>query len=56
MPYTEDAAKFFYNMMIGMCVLADKISIFFDDEQNIVKAIEAGAVPLITSAQTGPTE
>ncbi len=47
MPYTEEAAKFFYEMLIGMCAFADKIEGFFEDPANVIKAIEAGTPLLI---------
>lgn len=47
MPYTEEAAKFFYDMLIGMCSFADKIEAFFGEPENVTNAIEAGSVPLL---------
>lgn len=47
MPYTEPAAKFFYEMLIGMCAFSDKITDFFAEPETVRAAIEAGAVPLI---------
>ena len=47
MPYTEEAAKFFYEMLIGMCAFADKIEGFFAEPENVIKAIESGATLLI---------
>lgn len=47
MPYTEEAAKFFYEMLIGMCAFADKIETFFAEPDNVIKAIEGGATLLI---------
>lgn len=47
MPYTEEAAKFFYDMLIGMCAFADKIETFFAEPENVVQAIEAGGVKLL---------
>lgn len=46
MPYTEDAAKFFYEMLIGMCAFADKIEGFFEDPANVIQAIKSGT-PLL---------
>jgi len=40
MPYTEEAAKFFYGMMMGMCKMADQISEFFADEGQVLLAIQ----------------
>ncbi|KKK87775.1 hypothetical protein LCGC14_2749870 [marine sediment metagenome] len=47
MPYTEESAKFFYEMLIGMCAFSDKIEAFFEDPANVIKAIEAGTQLLI---------
>ncbi len=47
MPYSDDAAKFFYEMLIGMCAFSDKITDFFAEPETVMAAIEAGAVPLI---------
>lgn len=46
MPYTEEAAKFFYEMLIGMCAFSDKIDNFFAEPANVIEAI-AGGVKLI---------
>ena len=40
MPYSEDAAKFFYEVMIGMCALADRLGNFFDNEKLLLHAIQ----------------
>lgn len=42
-PYTEDAAKFFYEAMLSMCKLADRIESFFGDETRVIRAIESRA-------------
>lgn len=39
-PYTEQAAKFFYETMLTMCKLSDNIEIFFSNPENIHRAIE----------------
>lgn len=49
MPYTEEAARFFYNNMIAMCQLADRIDAFFGDRAVLQKAIE-GQAPLMLPA------
>lgn len=46
--YTEETAKFFYNTMLSMCYLADRIEGFFSDEEMLLNAIEKD-LPLITS-------
>lgn len=38
-PYTEEAAEFFYETMLSMCKLADRLDTFFSDDENIIKAI-----------------
>lgn len=40
MPYTEEAAKFFYDTLIGLCALADRMTEFFGDADAIQKAIQ----------------
>lgn len=47
-PYTEDAAKFFYFSMLSMCQLADRINQCFGDEASLKLAIEKNA-GLLTS-------
>jgi hypothetical protein len=41
MPYTEEAARFFYESMIGLCKLSDRIEMFFSSPGNVQQAIEA---------------
>lgn len=52
MPYTDAAALFFYEMMLGMCHLADRFEMFFSDEDAIKHAIDHGVGPLSLPAQT----
>lgn len=40
-PYTEEAAKFFYEIMIAMCSLADRLTGFIGDDDRVKLAIEA---------------
>jgi hypothetical protein len=40
MPYSDKAAMFFYDMIMGMCRLADKMKIFFGDEKMLLEAIQ----------------
>lgn len=47
MPYTEEAAKFFYDILIGMCTFADKIESFFEDKENVMLAIASGGRLLV---------
>ena len=43
MPYTEDAARFFYTAMIALAIIADKITNFFqDDKQSVIDKINSG--------------
>jgi len=39
-PYTEAAAKFFYEAMIGLCALGDRLVMFLADDQKVKMAIE----------------
>ena len=50
MAYSEDAAKFFYNVMLAMCQLADRIDNFFGDQGAVLLAIEKQA-PLLAFKQ-----
>ena len=40
MPYTEKAAKFFYDAMIGLCAMADKVATFMGSDDMIALAID----------------
>jgi hypothetical protein len=40
-PYTEERAKFFYDMLLGMCKLADKFSVL-QDEKVLLKLADSG--------------
>lgn len=40
MPYTEEAAEFFYNMLMGLCGLSQRMFAFFEDKERITQAIE----------------
>ena len=42
MPYTEEAARFFYEIMIGLCAMAERIEGFFGDKENVMAAIAQG--------------
>lgn len=41
MPYTEDAARFFYQTILGICQISDRMREFFDDPVLLGKRIEA---------------
>ena len=51
MPYTEKAAQFFYNSLMAMCALADRIETFFGDRPMLTAAIEkqAGVIPALAA-------
>ncbi len=51
LPYTEENAKFFYEMLIGLCHLGRRMHDFFGDQGNVTAAIERGAVPLLGHAE-----
>jgi len=40
MPYTDQAAKFFYESMMAMCEIGRRFKNFFSDEANVLAAIE----------------
>lgn len=40
MPYTEEAAEFFYQFLVGLCTLAEKTEVFFADRDRLNRAIE----------------
>lgn len=42
MPYTEEAAKFFFEIMVGLCAMADRIETFFADQDQVHQAIRQG--------------
>ena len=52
MPYTEEAAEFFYNAMLAVCKLSDRIESFFGDVNNIHRAIEARTGFLLGGGKT----
>lgn len=43
LPYTEDAAQFFFNMLMSMCALADRVTSFMGDKDRVLAAIQANA-------------
>lgn len=47
LPYTEETAKFFYKILMGMARTAMQIEDFFSDDQNLLTAIAGGTTPLI---------
>uniref|UniRef100_UPI0035C6A341 hypothetical protein n=1 Tax=Serratia quinivorans TaxID=137545 RepID=UPI0035C6A341 len=46
-PYTDEAAAFFFDMVIGLCRAAQKMSAFFSDEEAITNAIENKAAVML---------
>jgi hypothetical protein len=46
-PYAENSAEFFYNMVIGLCKLADKLTDFISKD-NILKTIENNSFKLLS--------
>lgn len=48
-PYTEERAKFFYDMVIGICKIADKLNEFMSSEASVVKTIESNNFKLLAS-------
>lgn len=47
MPYTDEAALWFYNALIGMCRMAHTIDTFFRDKEAMQRAIATGSGPLM---------
>ena len=47
-PYTEETAEFFYNTMMAMCHLADRLEMFFSDKTLLQRAIKENIPPLLT--------
>lgn len=45
-PYTEEAAQFFYNTMTSLCALAEKMQAFFGERHNVMNAITQGSSAL----------
>jgi hypothetical protein len=43
MPVTEEACKFFYNVMLAMCQMGKKMDAFFSQDENVAKAISGGS-------------
>ncbi len=47
MPYTDEAAKFFYESMMAMCEIGRRFKNFFGDEANVFAAIEGRGPSLL---------
>lgn len=54
MPYTESAARFFYESLMGMCEMGRRFKNFFEDEANVIAAIE-GHGPSLLPAPSATT-
>lgn len=50
MPYTEEAAKFFYNMMMSMCKLSDRINSFVGDKEKLMLAIKTPELLMLSDS------
>lgn len=55
-PYSEDAAKFFYGVLMSMCQLADRIEGFMGDSKSVVAAIESHATGKLLPMLVRPGE
>lgn len=49
MPYTDEAALFFHNIMLGMAKISKQIQEATFDQENLLALIESGAGNLLTS-------
>lgn len=47
LPYSEEAARFFYENMIAMCEIGKRFKAFFGDEANVLAAIEGRGPSLL---------
>jgi hypothetical protein len=48
-PYTEEAAQFFYQTLMALCGMADRLDAFLKDDKKVQQAIAAGSKNLLTS-------
>ena len=48
MPYTDEAAMFFHNLMLGMAEMSRKVQAFAADDETLLTLIEQGYTPLLT--------
>ncbi|MDH4602322.1 hypothetical protein [Pseudomonas syringae] len=55
MPYTDEAARFFYESMMAMCEIGRRFKNFFGDEANVMAAIE-GRGPSLLAGPTLPAQ
>lgn len=47
MPYSDEAAMFFVNSLLGMCRVADQFHQLFGNKERLQNAIAAGGAPLL---------
>lgn len=48
-PYTEEAAKFFFDAMVSLCSVSERVKNFFGDGKRLQKAIESRATLMLGS-------
>jgi hypothetical protein len=46
-PYTEEGARFFYEALVGLCSLNERVKNFFSDSKSLQKAIETRSQRLL---------
>ncbi|BEN25124.1 MULTISPECIES: hypothetical protein [Serratia] len=55
-PYSDEAAAFFFDMVIGLCRAAQRMNAFFSDEDAVVQAIENKAGVMLPFKEQGPAK
>lgn len=48
-PYTEEAARFFHDTVMGVLAMAHNVRTFFDDKSNLIKAIESNELNILAA-------
>ena len=51
MPFSETAAAFFYEVLMEMCHMADRMAEFFGSREKVMQAIETGGAKLLTGGE-----
>lgn len=51
MPYSDQAATFFYEVMLGMCALAERIDNVIAEKPKLLEAIQKGSLKLLGSGK-----
>jgi len=51
MPYTDEAATFFHNLMLGMAEISKRIQFFASDETKLKQLIASGSQPLLAKQE-----